>query len=89
MTIEAIFTPTTNSAEISKSQGMTGISAHIRVRSENGNAIYLCSCTDVAHGKRRDRQERHGADPGERDELIALRYFVCVRIGVSLRPLLS
>jgi hypothetical protein len=31
---------------------MTGISAHIRVR-ENGNAIYLCSCTDVAHGKRR------------------------------------
>jgi hypothetical protein len=32
---------------------MTGTSAHIRVPSENGNAIYLCSCTDVAHGKRR------------------------------------
>jgi len=44
----------------------------------------------LARGPRRDRQERHGADCSERDELAyPVGHFVCVRIGVSFRPLLS
>src|SRR6476469_4276841 len=45
------------------------------------HALYLCSCTDVTHGTKRNAVMPYENGPAA--------HFVCVRIGASFRPLLS